>query len=158
MVGLSGLITPSLDEMVGVAAEMERRGMSIPLLIGGATTSRQHTAVKIAPAYSNSVTHVLDASRAVGVVSKLLDPVQRAVHEAASCAPSRTACATSTPPGASARSTPTREALRAPARHRVARRGRPGARVHRPARAARASRSPRSPSTSTGPSSSTPGS
>ena len=81
MVGLSGLITPSLDEMVGVAAEMERRGMSIPLLIGGATTSRQHTAVKIAPAYSNSVTHVLDASRAVGVVSRLLDPVQRAVHE-----------------------------------------------------------------------------
>ena len=81
MVGLSGLITPSLDEMVGVAAEMERRGMSIPLLIGGATTSRQHTAVKIAPAYSNSVTHVLDASRAVGVVARLLDPVQRAVHE-----------------------------------------------------------------------------
>ncbi len=83
MVGLSGLITPSLDEMVNVAAEMERRGMSIPLLIGGATTSKQHTAVKIAPAYSSSVTHVLDASRAVGVVSKLLDPVQRAEHEAA---------------------------------------------------------------------------
>ena len=82
MVGLSGLITPSLDEMVNVAAEMERRGMSIPLLIGGATTSKQHTAVKIAPAYSRSVTHVLDASRAVGVVSKLLDPAQRAAHEA----------------------------------------------------------------------------
>ena len=83
MIGLSGLITPSLDEMVGVASEMERRGMSIPLLIGGATTSRQHTAVKIAPMYSQSVTHVLDASRAVGVVSKLLDPRQRVEHEAA---------------------------------------------------------------------------
>ncbi len=81
MVGLSGLITPSLEEMANVAVEMERRGMSIPLLIGGATTSKQHTAVKIAPAYSHSVTHVLDASRAVGVVSRLLDPVQREVHE-----------------------------------------------------------------------------
>ncbi len=81
MVGLSGLITPSLEEMVNVAVEMERRGMSIPLLIGGATTSKQHTAVKIAPAYSHSVTHVLDASRAVGVVSRLLDPIQREVHE-----------------------------------------------------------------------------
>ena len=77
LVGLSGLITPSLDEMVTVAAEMERRGMDLPLLIGGATTSKQHTAVKIAPAYSQSVTHVLDASRAVGVVSRLLDPGQR---------------------------------------------------------------------------------
>jgi 5-methyltetrahydrofolate--homocysteine methyltransferase len=74
IVGLSGLITPSLDEMVSVASEMERRGMRIPLLIGGATTSRQHTAVKIAPAYSEGVAHVLDASRAVGVVSRLLDP------------------------------------------------------------------------------------
>jgi 5-methyltetrahydrofolate--homocysteine methyltransferase len=81
MVGLSGLITPSLDEMVNVAAEMERRGMDIPLLIGGATTSKQHTAVKIAPAYSESVTHVLDASRAVGVVSRLLDPAQRPAFE-----------------------------------------------------------------------------
>ena len=77
VVGLSGLITPSLDEMVGVAAEMERRGMRIPLLIGGATTSRQHTAVKIAPAYSTGVAHVLDASRAVGVVARLLDPGRR---------------------------------------------------------------------------------
>jgi len=81
MVGLSGLITPSLEEMANVAVEMERRGMTIPLLIGGATTSKQHTAVKIAPAYSHSVTHVLDASRAVGVVSRLLDPIQREVHE-----------------------------------------------------------------------------
>ncbi|MGV9327458.1 methionine synthase [Streptosporangium sandarakinum] len=73
-VGLSGLITPSLDEMVSVATEMERRGMNLPLLIGGATTSRQHTAVRIAPAYGGPVVHVLDASRVVGVVSDLLDP------------------------------------------------------------------------------------
>jgi 5-methyltetrahydrofolate--homocysteine methyltransferase len=73
MIGLSGLITPSLDEMVFVASEMERRGFDIPLLIGGATTSRTHTAVKIEPAYSRgSTTYVLDASRAVGVVSGLL--------------------------------------------------------------------------------------
>ncbi len=77
MIGLSGLITPSLDEMVNVATEMERRGMKLPLLIGGATTSRQHTAVKVAPAYSGITTHVLDASRAVGVVSSLLDDKQR---------------------------------------------------------------------------------
>src|SRR5215472_10447089 len=78
IVGLSGLITPSLDEMVHVAKEMERRGLATPLLIGGATTSRQHTAVKIAPEYSRSTVHVLDASRAVGVVSSLLDPRKRA--------------------------------------------------------------------------------
>ncbi|MBW2233170.1 MAG: methionine synthase [Deltaproteobacteria bacterium] len=72
-IGLSGLITPSLDEMVGVAAEMERRGLDLPLLIGGATTSRQHTAVKIAPVYGQSVVHVSDASRAVNVVAKLLN-------------------------------------------------------------------------------------
>jgi 5-methyltetrahydrofolate--homocysteine methyltransferase len=77
VVGLSGLITPSLDQMVDVAREMERRGMELPLLIGGATTSRQHTAVRIAPAYSQPVVHVLDASRVVGVVSDLLDPVRR---------------------------------------------------------------------------------
>ncbi len=75
-VGLSGLITPSLDEMVAVAAEMERRGLDLPLLIGGATTSRQHTAVRIAPAYHGSTVHVLDASRVVGVVSDLLDPAR----------------------------------------------------------------------------------
>ena len=74
VVGLSGLITPSLDEMVSVAAEMQRRGMSLPLLIGGATTSRQHTAVRIAPAYDATTVHVLDASRVTGVVSALLDP------------------------------------------------------------------------------------
>ena len=72
IVGLSGLITPSLDEMVHVAREMEREGFTVPLLIGGATTSPVHTAVKIAPAYGPPVVHVLDASRAVGVVSGLL--------------------------------------------------------------------------------------
>lgn len=72
ILGLSGLITPSLDEMVHVASEMERRGMKIPLLIGGATTSRVHTAVKIAPKYSGSVIHVLDASRSVPVAGGLL--------------------------------------------------------------------------------------
>ena len=73
VIGLSGLITPSLDEMVHVAQEMEREGFSVPLLIGGATTSRAHTAVKIAQHYRSSVVHVLDASRAVGVVNSLLN-------------------------------------------------------------------------------------
>jgi 5-methyltetrahydrofolate--homocysteine methyltransferase len=73
VVGLSGLITPSLDEMVNVAKEMTRRGLDLPLLIGGATTSRQHTAVRIAPSYGEPVIHVHDASRVVGVVSALLD-------------------------------------------------------------------------------------
>jgi 5-methyltetrahydrofolate--homocysteine methyltransferase len=72
-IGLSGLITPSLDEMVHVAQEMEREGFRLPLLIGGATTSRAHTAVKIAPHYGASTVHVLDASRAVGVVNSLLN-------------------------------------------------------------------------------------
>ncbi len=71
LVGLSGLITPSLEEMVHVAREMDRQGFALPLLIGGATTSRAHTAVRIAPAYKGPVVHVLDASRAVGVVSQL---------------------------------------------------------------------------------------
>lgn len=74
IVGVSGLITPSLDEMVGVAREMKRRNMTIPLMIGGATTSRIHTAVKIAPEYDNGVVHVLDASRSVTVVGQLLNP------------------------------------------------------------------------------------
>ena len=77
LIGLSGLITPSLDEMVHVAREMERTGMRLPLLIGGATTSAKHTAVKIAPAYSREVIHVLDASRSVGVVEKLINPEAR---------------------------------------------------------------------------------
>jgi 5-methyltetrahydrofolate--homocysteine methyltransferase len=71
IIGLSGLITPSLDEMVGVAKEMERQGFTLPLLIGGATTSRIHTAVKIDPHYSGPVIHVLDASRAVPVAGRL---------------------------------------------------------------------------------------
>ncbi len=78
IVGLSGLITPSLDEMVFVAQEMERRGLDLPLLIGGATTSRTHTAVRIEPAYRRGpTTYVTDASRAVGVVSQLLSPTDR---------------------------------------------------------------------------------
>ena len=77
LIGLSGLITPSLDEMVFVATEMERRGFTAPLLIGGATTSRQHTAVKIAPEYRGPVVHVLDASRAVETVSRLISDAQR---------------------------------------------------------------------------------
>ena len=86
MIGLSGLITPSLDEMVHVAKEMERQGFKLPLLIGGATTSRAHTAVKIAPHYSEPVVHVLDASRAVPVTTSLLSDEGReafvAVHRA----------------------------------------------------------------------------
>src|SRR5262245_32655261 len=78
VVGLSGLITPSLEEMVNVAKEMERRELTLPLLIGGATTSKQHTAVKIAPEYSEPTLHVLDASRVVGVVSSLLDSTRKA--------------------------------------------------------------------------------
>jgi 5-methyltetrahydrofolate--homocysteine methyltransferase len=77
LIGLSGLITPSLDEMAHVAATMEREGMTTPLLIGGATTSRVHTAVKIAPAYSGPVVHVVDASRAVGVAGYLIDRAGR---------------------------------------------------------------------------------
>ena len=77
VVGLSGLITPSLDEMVHVAEEFEHEKMRVPLLIGGATTSARHTAVKIAPKYSGDVVHVLDASRAAGVVEKLINPASR---------------------------------------------------------------------------------
>jgi len=84
IIGLSGLITPSLDEMVFLASEMERQGFKVPLLIGGATTSKTHTAVKIAPAYrGGSTTYVLDASRAVGVVSQLLSKDDRDRFEAA---------------------------------------------------------------------------
>jgi 5-methyltetrahydrofolate--homocysteine methyltransferase len=81
VIGLSGLITPSLDEMVDVAAEMERRGMKMPLLIGGATTSRVHTAVKVAPHYSGPIVHVLDASRSVPVAGKLIGENSRAKFE-----------------------------------------------------------------------------
>ena len=82
VVGLSGLITPSLDEMVHVAKEMERRGFALPLLIGGATTSRQHTAVRIAPEYTQPTLHVLDASRVIGVLSDLLDEGRKAQLDA----------------------------------------------------------------------------
>jgi len=77
IIGLSGLITPSLEEMVSIAEEMERRGMKIPLLVGGATTSKAHTAVKIKPRYSGPVVHVKDASRAVPVVNALVNPQAR---------------------------------------------------------------------------------
>ena len=77
MIGLSGLITPSLDEMVTVASEMQRAEMNLPLLIGGATTSKVHTALRIDPAYKGPVIHVLDASRAVGVASSLVSDTQR---------------------------------------------------------------------------------
>ena len=82
IIGLSGLITPSLDEMVVVAREMERQGFQLPLLIGGATTSKVHTAVKIAPSYGGSVVYVPDASRAVGVASNLLSPDNSAAFAA----------------------------------------------------------------------------
>lgn len=83
MIGLSGLITPSLDEMVHVAREMEREGFKVPLLIGGATTSAKHTAVKIAPAYKEVVIHVKDASRCVGVVEKLTSTEQKPAFDRA---------------------------------------------------------------------------
>ncbi len=82
VIGLSGLITPSLDEMVYVAQEMERRQIKLPLLIGGATTSRQHTSVKIAPEFKGSVVHVPDASRVIDVVQSLLSPDRRAGFDA----------------------------------------------------------------------------
>ncbi|MCC5925713.1 MAG: methionine synthase [Bacteroidetes bacterium] len=82
VIGLSGLITPSLDEMVDFAREMERQGLKLPLLIGGATTSRVHTAVKIAPEYSGTTVHVLDASRSVPVVSKLISDDTRESYAA----------------------------------------------------------------------------
>ena len=86
IIGLSGLITPSLDQMTDVAGEMRRRGLSVPLLIGGATTSRQHTAVRIAPAYDGTTIHVQDASRVSGVVGALLDPSRAADTIAANAA------------------------------------------------------------------------
>ena len=82
VIGLSGLITPSLDEMVDVAVEMERRGMKLPLMIGGATTSRVHTAVKVAPHYSGPIVHVLDASRSVPVAGQLIGENTRAKFQA----------------------------------------------------------------------------
>ena len=109
IVGLSGLITPSLDEMVHVAKEMTREGFDVPLLIGGATTSKAHTAVKIAPSYAPSVVHVLDASRAVGVVGNLMNREQKVCLRAGdtgglrSCTagPSGSGSQTGAPPGGS---------------------------------------------------------
>jgi 5-methyltetrahydrofolate--homocysteine methyltransferase len=80
VIGLSGLITPSLEEMSHVASEMKREGFDIPLLIGGATTSRAHTAIKIAPFYDHPVVYVPDASRAVGVTTSLLSIDQRGLR------------------------------------------------------------------------------
>src|SRR5437660_4256465 len=82
MIGLSGLITPSLDEMVHVAKEMQREKFTMPLLIGGATTSAKHTAVRIAPAYKGTVLHVKDASRSVGVLDRLTRPDQKGLLDA----------------------------------------------------------------------------
>ena len=107
LVGLSGLITPSLDEMVNVAKEMERRGLDLPLLIGGATTSRQHTAVRIAPAYTHPTVHVLDASRVVGVVSALLDPERKAALDQREPSPAGARSAPSTRSARRRRCSPT---------------------------------------------------
>ncbi len=107
IIGLSGLITPSLEEMVHVAREAERQGVTVPLLIGGATTSRAHTAVRIAPVYKGPVVHVLDASRAVGVVSQLKSAEKRAGFDA-----ENRRGAGAAPPGA--RGSPGREAAAAP--------------------------------------------
>ena len=146
MIGLSGLITPSLDEMVHVAREMERQGFKLPLLIGGATTSRAHTAVKIAPHYSEPVVHVLDASRAVPVTTSLLSDEgkpafvaqHRAEYEALRKAHSAPRLTVISLEAARARRTPIRVACRRFARSLVYRRARAGqlssgdaARVHR---------------------------
>ena len=93
LVGVSGLITPSLDEMTRIAGEMSRRELKLPLLIGGATTSRQHTAVKVAPAFDGSVVHVADASRVVDVVSSLLNPTKREAFDTANRDDQATLCA-----------------------------------------------------------------
>ena len=120
IIGLSGLITPSLDEMVHVAREMERQGFKLPLLIGGATTSRAHTAIKIAPHYSQPVVHVLDASRAVPVTTSLLsDEGKRGVlaeHRAEYEALRKSSC------GAAAASCFARDCARTAHADRVARR------------------------------------
>ena len=154
-VGLSGLITPSLDEMVNVAREMERRGLDLPLLIGGATTSKQHTAVRIAPAYAQPTVHVLDASRVVGVVSDLLDPVRRSVLDAGQPARSRSGCASCTPSGTRKPLLPLPPRAREPA---TASRSTTCPSPRFPARAWSSPTSRRCAPTSTGSSSSTPGS
>ena len=153
-VGLSGLITPSLDEMVHVAKEMERRGLELPLLIGGATTSRQHTAVRIAPAYGSETVHVIDASRVVGVVSNLLDPVRRGELDVENRERARSGCASCTPRRSGARCCRSRPRGRTASRSPTT--TSPSLRSPAPARSSRRSRS--CGPTSTGSSSSTPGS
>ena len=155
IIGLSGLITPSLDEMVYVAKEMEHRGITTPLLIGGATTSRQHTAVKIAPVYSGATVHVLDASRAVDVVSSLLSDRQRDAFVARG-ARRTTRCAKNTRAGAKAAALARRRA-RESSEDRLGRRSSCRRRGSWPARR-RAARSPISCRSSTGRSSSPHGS
>ena len=158
MIGLSGLITPSLDEMVHVAREMEREGFDIPLLIGGATTSARHTAVKIAPQYHGTVIHVKDASQSVGVVDRLR-PARR--PQRARLAEPRRAGARARQPSASAsqrKLVPYAEAVERRFAHRLERRRRsPSRRSWALARSA-TSRSRRSSRTSTGRRSSWPGS
>ena len=127
LIGCSGLITPSLDEMVVVAKEMQRRGLDTPLLVGGATTSRQHTSVRIAPAYDQPVVHVVDASRVVGVASALLDP-ERKNPSTQTTGRSRHSCARST------RSASGRRCYRSGSRWNVARRSSGGPRTSRPPR------------------------
>ena len=147
LIGLSGLITPSLDEMVHVASEMERLGMSTPLLIGGATTSKTHTAVKIAPAYSGPVVHVLDASRAVGVAGALVDAGRR--EDYADGDPRSVRGGPSRPqPTASRRSATSRSPRLAPTRCRST--GRPWSRRDRRSSGCEPSSRTRSSSSSTG--------
>ena len=156
LVGLSGLITPSLDEMVFVAGEMKRRGMPTPLLIGGATTSRQHTAVKIAPAFDGSTVHVADASRVVDVVSGLLSPDRRAAFDAENRADQARLREQFARRGKRKLATYA-EAQARPSPHRLGGGGAAGPRFHRlPARSRRRSTSWRR--TSTGPTSSRRGS
>ena len=157
LIGLSGLITPSLDEMAHVAREMERQGFKLPLLIGGATTSRAHTAVKIAPHYSEPVVHVLDASRAVPVTTSLLSDDGQAPRSSRSTAPTTRSSGRS-------HAGPKRQArLRSRRRAPTARRSSGAPRTSRspssPASAcSTTSRSRRCATTSTGRRSSTPGS
>ena len=153
VVGLSGLITPSLDHMVEVAKEMTRRRLELPLLIGGATTSRQHTAVKIAPEYGNETVHVLDASRVVDVVARLLDPGRRTAARRARTASCRSGCASSTRRRCASRCSRSRPRARTACACRST-----TCRSRRsPACATSLRRSTSSSTTSTGSSSSTPG-
>ena len=156
LIGLSGLITPSLDEMVHVAREMERQGFKLPLLIGGATTSRAHTAVKIAPHYSEPVVHVLDASRAVPVTTSLLSDDGKAAFVAQHRADYEQLRQIHARAEAEARLA--RGGAREPHADRVARRGHRRSPSSPACACSTTSRSRRCASTSTGRRSSTPGS